>query len=77
MGPKWTEASVVMRARRSLGFGIDVEVETVVTVGAGLGSGVVRAFWHSSQVVFVKELACLAFLAQTSQPMFAYEIVVG
>jgi hypothetical protein len=41
VGAEWTETTVVVGARGSLGFRIDVEVEAVVAVGACLGSSVV------------------------------------
>lgn len=47
------EASVVVRAGWSLGFGVDVEVETVVAVRAHLGARIVLALGHAAKVVFV------------------------
>ena len=58
-----TEASIVVRACRSLRFGIDVKVEAVVAVRTGLGARVVGALGHAPEVVLVEEFAGFALLA--------------
>lgn len=73
---EWAEAAVVVWARGALGIGVQVEVEAVVAVGAGLCAGVVGAFGHAAEVVFVEEFAGFALFAQAAQPVFAYETVV-
>lgn len=74
---EWAETAVVVRACRTLRFGIDVEIEAVVSVRASLRAGVIGAFGHAAEVVFVKKLASFAFLAKTSQPMLADEASPG
>lgn len=57
------EASIVMWARWPFRFRIYMQVEAVIAVGTGQGAGVVRAFGHSAQVVFMQKLACISLLA--------------
>jgi hypothetical protein len=71
-----TEATVVVRARRSLGLGVNVQVEAVVAVRARQRAGVVRALWHATKVVLVQELACLPLLAESAQPVLADQAIV-
>lgn len=75
-GSKGAEAAVVVGAGRAFGLGVDVQVEAVVAVGAGQVSGVVVAFGHPSQVVFVKELAGFTFFAKAAEPVLADEAAV-
>ena len=73
---EWTEAAVVVWARGALSIWVQMQIETVVAVGAGLCAGVVGAFGHAAEVVFVEEFAGFAFFAEAAQPVFTYETVV-
>lgn len=72
-----TEAAIVVQARRELRRGVDVQIETLVAVAAVEGSHVLVAFGHAAQVIFVEELALVALLAETAQPVLADETVEG
>lgn len=65
-----TEPSIVPGTITDLAFGVDVE-EWAFLVVASVESGVEIALGHFGHVVFVQELALVAFLAQTTQPMLA------
>jgi hypothetical protein len=65
-----TEASVVPRAILNLAFRVNVE-ESALFLVAGVESGIEVALRHFRHVVFVKKLAAVSLLAESSQPMLA------
>lgn len=80
LGAAWaqgTEALVVVWARRQLALGVDVEVEALVAVAAEPVAQEEVALGHLAQVELVEELARLALLAQTAQPVLADQRIEG
>lgn len=69
--PQRTEAPRIMLTGRSSRLSVNVEVVTVVAAAA-VASRIVRALWSSADVVFVEEVAGVAFFAQPFQPVLAY-----
>jgi len=68
-GSEFAKSAVIIRAFHSPLFG--VSIQAFVARGTIPVLCKPPAFWHTPQVVFVQKFACIAFLAEASQPMFA------
>lgn len=60
---KRAEAAIVVRTGGPFRLWVYMEVQAIVAVRTCEGAGVVRAFGHAPEVVFVQEVAILALLA--------------
>lgn len=52
-------------------LGVNVKVEALISAGAEPVLSKESAFWHTSQIVFVQVIACIALFTQTAKPMLA------
>lgn len=69
------KASIVPRTILDLALGIDVQESAFLFV-AGVESRVEITFRHFCHVIFVEELAAVAFLTQRSKPMLAHDCLL-
>jgi len=69
------ETTVVPRAVLDLALGIDV-TKRALLVAAGQVFREEEAFRHLAEIVLVQELALIALLAQSTEPMLAHNMLV-
>jgi hypothetical protein len=68
MGPtKFTETTIVVWTFYLAAF--RVSIETFLSGRAEAILGKPPAFWHTTQIVLMQELACVRLFAQSAQPM--------
>lgn len=73
--PQGAEAPVVVGAGRHAALRVDVQIQTLFAVRAVSVPRKEVALGHLAEVVLVQELALLALLAQTAEPVLADERV--